>query len=435
MKEKFGTGLGQNFKGKEGGRKMGRKRTRFPGVYIRERRRGRRKEQYFSIRFFWNGKSHEEGLGYASQGWTPERANEELALIKRNQRTGEGPKTLAEKRKLNSEQDEETRRIAEQEAERKVSFRAYFEGHYLPNSHKKKKTRLRELELTKKWLFPVIEGIPLIEIAPFHLEKVKAGILQADLTPRMVQYTFAVFRLVWNHARKHAIVNADSPTKQVRIPKFDNARTRFLTHEEAEALLENLSIRSQQLHDIALLSLHTGMRFSEIASLKWKDVHCKQDLAGRDDPGHLFIRDPKNSENGYAYLTPETKEMFLSMIRGGPEDLVFPNDNGERMWQKSYSFDRAVKQLGFNEGVTDRRDRVCFHTLRHTFASWHAMGGTDMYRLQMLMRHKTPSMTQRYAHLSEQSLKEATRAFAKGLNKTSKVVRHLKSTERKLRFR
>jgi len=41
-----------------------------------------------------------------------------------------------------------------------------------------------------------------------------------------------------------------------------------------------------------------------------------------------------------------------------------------------------------------------FHTLRHTSASWLVQQGMDLYGVGQILGHKTPRMTQRYAHLS-----------------------------------
>ena len=46
-----------------------------------------------------------------------------------------------------------------------------------------------------------------------------------------------------------------------------------------------------------------------------------------------------------------------------------------------------------------------WHDLRHTWASWHAQGGTPMHVLQKLGGWQTPAMVQRYAHLGMDDLK------------------------------
>jgi site-specific recombinase XerD len=59
--------------------------------------------------------------------------------------------------------------------------------------------------------------------------------------------------------------------------------------------------------------------------------------------------------------------------------------------------------------VTDPRQKVVFHTLRHTFASWLVETGTDLYVVQKLMGHASFEMVQRYSHLGENALQAAVR--------------------------
>ena len=72
------------------------------------------------------------------------------------------------------------------------------------------------------------------------------------------------------------------------------------------------------------------------------------------------------------------------------------NDTGE--------FDADGKSVE----IEDTRQRVVFHTLRHTFASWLAQAGTPMYTLAQLMGHRDMKMTQRYSHLAPDNMQAAT---------------------------
>jgi site-specific recombinase XerD len=61
----------------------------------------------------------------------------------------------------------------------------------------------------------------------------------------------------------------------------------------------------------------------------------------------------------------------------------------------------------FNQGITDKKKWVNFHTLRHTFASWLVENGTDIYLVKDLLGHHDLKMTERYAHIGENQLKQA----------------------------
>jgi hypothetical protein len=97
-------------------------KTRHAGVRYREdesRKIGGRPDRYFAIRYRCAGSLKEEGVGFASEGWTVQQAAALLAEIKRNIKSGDGPQSLAEKRALAQEQrhvDSRQALIAERDA-------------------------------------------------------------------------------------------------------------------------------------------------------------------------------------------------------------------------------------------------------------------------------------------------------------------------------
>jgi hypothetical protein len=66
-----------------------------------------------------------------------------------------------------------------------------------------------------------------------------------------------------------------------------------------------------------------------------------------------------------------------------------------------------INKLNLNEDVRDRRDKVTFHTLRHTYASMLVQKGLDIYHVKELLGHSSIALTESYSHLSESTLKHA----------------------------
>jgi integrase len=356
------------------------------------------------------GKDREEGLGWASENWTAAKAYDRLKELKENRKAGEGPQTLAEKREIEDkrkEADKKAQQLAEKES---VTFGQYFEKVYFPTFQigRKKDTTRKGKEHFKNWISPVIGNIPLKDVKPFAIEKIKKNVLAAGKTPRSLQYVFATIRQAWNMARRDGLVLGDSPTKSVKIPKVDNRRVRFLSHDEAETLLKALQTKDHLTHDLALLSLHTGLRMGEMASLKWSHI----DL----DRGIIRVMDPKGGEGRAAFMTGKVKVMFEAMKRREPNDYVFTKGDDEPLKDTPREFSEIVADLGLNNGITDRRQRVYFHTCRHTFASWHVTAGTDLYTVKELLGHSVIAMTERYSHLAPGTLQNATRTLERAID-------------------
>ncbi len=367
------------------------------GIRIREhatRKNGVKADVYFTLRFYVNGKRIEEALGWATQGWTLTKARAELARLKEAQRTGQGGVTLAEKR----QKAQEERELKKQE--QTLTFQGIFENAYMAAQQTKSTKALKaERQLMKNHIAPFFKEAPLQIVTPTHMDKLLAHLKAKKksngqpLSARTIQYIFAVVRQIWNYALSRGLIDTPYPAKRVKTPTADNRRTRFLTREEAEQLLMALQSRSQTMHDMSLLSLFCGLRAGELFKLTWADVNFHE--------GFIHVRDRKNKESGTAWMTPRVKEMLESRFAGQSNaDPVFPNNQGEEKAFTSKLFSNVVAGLGLNDNITDRRDKIVFHSLRHTFASWLAQKGVPLHSLAGLMGHKTTTMTQRYAHLS-----------------------------------
>lgn len=375
--------------------------TPFTGVRYYEhetRRHGVRKDQYFAIRYQKEGKRVEEGLGWASEKWTAEEAALTLAELKKAAKTGDGHTRLTKKRA--AQRAKEAREAAEG-----LTFGDIFEKRYLPHiqdNRRNERSVKGEASLFKVWLEPVLAKKAMKDIAPLDLERIKRNMTAGGRAERTIRLALAVVRQVFNYAANNGLffgTNPAGPAGKVKRPRADNRRTRYLTEAEAEALLVALKEKSPDVHDQALLSLHTGMRAGEIFSLTWRDVNL--------DAGTILIKDTKSGRNRYAFITDRVRAMFESRPPSTPNDLVFPGRKGKKTPQISNTFERVVADLKFNQGITDRRQRVTFHTCRHTFASRLVERGVDIYHVKELLGHQTIELTARYSHLSDGSLRAA----------------------------
>lgn len=397
------------------------KKAKFPGVRYREhetRKHGLKPDKYFSVRYKLNGKDKEEGLGWASGGWTEQKANEALADIKSRIRKGDETRTLAEQR-----EKAEAKRAADAEAKRqKEKSNTTFADVWplyldLAKTTKTARSVTTEKIAIQKWAMPTIGKKRLVDICALDLERIKKKMLDAGRAPRTIEYLFAMIRQVFNYAADHGLYNGENPTAKVKRLKYDNKRLRFLSREEAERLLSLLKSRNPDLHDMALLSLHTGARAGEVFSLEWPDVDM--------DAGQIVFRDTKNKDSRHVYMSEAVRGMLEDRQQKADMDktpYIFPGKKGQKVKDISRTFERIISESGLNDGITDRRQKFTFHNLRHSAASWLVQAGTPLYTVQKLLGHKTAALTERYSHLAPANLQAVTAVFDEASKQGAEVI-------------
>ena len=271
----------------------------------------------------------------------------------------------------------------------------FYQKFYLPYIKKHQKGWKKVDIFFKKWILPSLGKTKLNKISVKDIEKLKNLLMENQKSLRTVQHVLSLLKACLNRARKWGIFSGENPVSMVEVPRFDNKRIRFLSYEEAAMLLEECKKRTTErnlIYPMVLLALTTGMRAGEIFRLKVQDVDFEE--------GVIHVKDTKSGYNRIVYLTKETKKELLKLTKDKPKGAyVFTNPEGKPFTSVPEVWKSVVKSLGLNDGISDPREKVVFHTLRHTFCSWLAMEGVPLHVIKELAGHRTIQMTERYAHL------------------------------------
>ena len=263
------------------------------------------------------------------------------------------------------------------------------------------------------YLKPMFKGKRLNQISSFNLEQLKSDLRKQGLSDATVKHALVLMRQIFNKALVLGLYKGQNPIKGVKLPTLQNARERFLSFSEAQSLLTALKEKSKTVHDMAVISLHCGLRFGEIADLKTQDLDFQN--------GFITIMNPKNKQSRKAFMTKQVRQILKERVSSEPDAFIFPDKvHMGRVNHVSRTFGMVVTTLELNKGVKDPRQRVTFHTLRHSYASWLALQGEQLLTIRELLGHKSFEMTKRYAHLIPDEKRKATlrleQAFEKNKN-------------------
>ncbi len=359
-------------------------------------------KEYFSVAFKLNGKLRERGLGYSSDGWTREKAEAELRRMQELRNELSPPKrdmVSSKHSRITGPTKPAKEPTKELKSQTCMTFKQAFELFFDHASTYKASWR-DDRHRYNRHLKESISHLPLDQIRVGTIEQLKLEMQGKGLSPASQVRVLALVRVVFNHCIRLELFDGSNPVSKVRMPKVNNARLRYLTRDEAELILD--SIHHPDVRDACLMSLYSGMRRSEILGLTWADV----DL----DRGAMTVRDTKNGSSRTVFMHHLVKDTLLRRRLAG-EASGIPSQSGKVFKIPKYTlspyFKAVIDHLGLNDGITDRRQRVSFHTLRHTFASWQAERGVDLRVLMDLLGHKSLAMTLRYSHLSDSRLREA----------------------------
>jgi len=269
---------------------------------------------------------------------------------------------------------------------------------YLPWAEENKKSWKSDMYIYTKHLKPIFENTRLDQISQFDIEKLmitmKKGKNQhgKPYAKATIKHVVVLLSRLYSIADQWGLYGGRNPCKRVQMPKLNNQVTEYLTANELSRLLEVLDNWPSEM-DAGFIKflLYTGLRRGELFRLTWKDINF--------DRQSVTLRDPKGILDQVLPFSDKASFVLHNLPKNN-SDYIFPGKYGG----KRVDFKRPWANI---KKAAELPSSFRLHGLRHHFASSLVSEGVDLYTVSKLLTHKNTKTTMRYAHLADQTLRDA----------------------------
>jgi integrase len=189
-----------------------------------------------------------------------------------------------------------------------------------------------------------------------------------------------------------------NPATEVKLFNPNNSRERYLTADETQRLLAAVEkSKNTQLKYIVPLLLLLGCRKRELLDAKWQEFDLDRRI--------WTIPMSKSGKSRHVPLSKAALEIIQKLPRFEGCPYLVPNPD---TLKPHVQIHRAWNNARIAAGLPDVR----MHDLRHSMASNMVNSGRSIYEVAKVLGHSQLKTTQRYAHLSQETLLEAVDAAA-----------------------
>ena len=358
------------------------KSAKYAGVYYRFDQSGKERTYYILYRQGGRGsKLIEEPVGKSSCGMTEAKAS----LIRADRMRGkEMPNT--ERRKAEG--------LVKAALKDRWILSRIWEAYQ--DAHPEHKGRATDISRYNHYL-AVLSNKTVDEIFTADIEGIRIGASTAGKKPATIRNVLALLSAVINFGVERGYCKPPDPAKLIiKKPQVDNQKTEILSDEQLARLIQALDAEEDQdAAGLIRLALVTGMRKGALIALMWDDCDFNRSI--------ITLRGEvaKKGKTEHIPMTAAARSVLQSIHRT-ESPYVFPGRNGKQRTDYRRIARRVKRVAALPE------DFRPLHGLRHNYASRLASTGeVDLYTIQKLLTHSSPQMTQRYAHLRDETLMKA----------------------------
>jgi len=240
---------------------------------------------------------------------------------------------------------------------------------------------------------------PTKSIEPKHIRKMLSFLIDKGFSKVSISRKISAIKSYITFLEKFNY-SKNNYSELISIPKKSKSLPKVMTKKEVSQLIKHVEMNTKKnLRDDALIELlySTGLRVSEVANLKLKDINLKKSeikILGKGNKERIVIFNNKSKEKIIRYLKNDKRYISIKT------EALFQNKFKEAL--STRSIQRILKKYLNFSGINSKYST---HTLRHTFATHLLEGGADIKVIQQLMGHSSPETTKIYTHVSSSTLK------------------------------
>jgi integrase len=252
------------------------------------------------------------------------------------------------------------------------------------------------VHITPRWGKKRLDEVKTPDVAKWLAELREGGL--APATVEKIRVTFSrSFELAIKWQTPGVKAN---PVRSIPHAKFSNARDRYLTSDQAAALLAacRASI-NPRLADIVGLLLLTGARKRELLDAKWENISIDRKV--------WFIPETKTGKARHVPLSKAALDIIVGLPKFDKCPWLLPNPRGKV--KKPYT---DIKHPWETARAAVGLDGLHLHDLRHSAASFMINAGIDLFAVGRILGHADHQSTMRYSHLANDTLMQAVEAGA-----------------------
>ena len=287
-----------------------------------------------------------------------------------------------------------------------VTFSQFVSDHYLPFIARSQRSTGSTESYLRNWILPSLGELLINDIADRHILFLLRSLEISGLKPGSVNRILNIVKSCFSKALEwHLFHQGASPAAGISERKNIAKIDRFLSPAEAQRLTEEVRhSRNPLLFPIVGFLLMTGARRSEALRAQWDHIDLKKKnwvvpISKSGRPRHIPL-----SLKAIEFLNV-AKKISRRFPAAKASPYVFPNlQTGQPFKNLFNSWDTARSRAGLKD--------VRLHDLRHSFASALVNNGHNIYDVKELLGHSSVQTTQRYAHLSQERLAQATETVA-----------------------